>query len=178
MKKSILILMLLITNSVFAQSILGSYEQKALTAPNQYRNSGKDVSITKDPQLSKKIWVSGLISNQKFYAVLHTRTEDRMLYSVPKQKVGDYEIAIGCINFDNEEDQLSISLNNKQNCFGISQSDYDNPVSVGKGGIKAGGVNIGSNGQIKGAGVEMNKNGVKVNGKGIFAGIQYVGTKN
>jgi hypothetical protein len=185
MKKIILAIMLLITISVTkAQAILGTYEQSALVAPDEYRDSENDVTITKDAKSTKKIWIANLIPNQKFYAVLNTKANGSLIYSVPKQRVGNYQINIGCIVYtdesedDDEKDgEVLIALNNKSNCYGISQMDYDAPISIGKGGVNAGGVKIGSNGSVNTGGVGINGSDVKVNTKAIMAGIQYIGNK-
>ena len=78
----------LLVNPSTGQKILGKYEQDALVAPDEYRDSEEDVSVTKDPNSTKKIWISNLIANQKFYAVMFNKTEDLITYSVPAQKVG------------------------------------------------------------------------------------------
>lgn len=172
----ILFLCLACVSVANAQSVFGKYEQTALVAPDKYKDSEQDLSITKDEKSSKKIWVSNLIPNQKFYAIVSVKSDDKVIYSVPKQLVGDYQISLGCITF--EDDDLTISLNNKQNCFGMSQSDYDTPVKVGSGGVSGGGTNVGRNGTVKGGGVDINKKGdIKVDTKAIMAGVQYVGRK-
>jgi hypothetical protein len=167
-----------------AQAIFGSYEQSALVAPDEYRDSENDVTITKDAKASKKIWIENLIPSQKFYAVFHVKANGSVVYAVPKQLVGTYQIKAGCITFkehdedgDDEDGKLTISLNNKMNCFGINQKDYDAPVSVGKKGAKAGGVKAGSDGTVNAGGVEIKDGEVKINTKQAMAGIQYVGQK-
>ncbi|MBO4234799.1 hypothetical protein FO675_10965 [Riemerella anatipestifer] len=185
MKKILLAVFLTATVTVSkAQSIVGRYEQSTLVAPDAYRDSEDDVTISKDPKSSKKIWISNLIPNQKIYAVLHTKGNGNLIYSVPKQLVGNYQINIGCVTFkehdedeEDEEGKLIISLNNEKNCFGISQKDYDAPVSIGKGGVRAGGVTVGSNGTISAGGVDIKKGNIKVNPKEVMSGIQYIGYK-
>lgn len=156
-------------------AVLGLYTQTALVAPDAYRDGENDVSITQDSKATKKLWVHDLIPGQKFYAILHLNSDGTLIYAVPKQKVGNYIINMGCITF--EDGDITISLNNKNNCFGMSQKDWDKPVSVSGKGIEAGDVKIGSDGSIKGAGVDMGKDGIKVNTKEVMAGIQYVGKK-
>jgi hypothetical protein len=165
----------LLVNPSTAQKILGKYEQDALVAPDEYRDSEDDVSVTKDPNSTKKIWISNLIPNQKFYAVMFNKTNDLITYSVPAQKVGNYQINLGCITLDDED--LKISLNNKQNCMGMSQKDYDTPVSVGKNGTSAGGVKVGKDGSVSTGGVDVKNGEVRVNTKSIMSGIQYMGHK-
>lgn len=156
----------------FCQAILGTYEQSTIVAPPKYRQSEEDVKITKDPQSTKKIWVSGLIPKQKFYALLDTKTEDGAVYSIPKQTVGDYTINVGCIVYDNEDERVLISLNNPKDC------NSNVSASVGKGGVSAGDVKVGSNGTISAPGVKMDKEGIKVNTKDMYgSGITYIGEK-
>ena len=185
MKKILLaILLMAAITAVKSQAILGKYNQSSLIAPDDYKDSENDVTITKDEKASKIIWVHDLIPNQKFYAIFYLKGNGKILYSVPKQKVGSYQINIGCITFqehdedeDDEDNKLVISLNNKASCFGMSQKDYDEPVSVGKGGVKAGGVKVGSNGEITAGGVDIKGGEIKVNPKLAMEGIQYVGQK-
>ncbi len=185
MKKIILVLFLAGAFTISsAQAILGKYEQHSLVAPDEYRDSEDDVTITKDAKAIKKIWINNLIPNQKFYAVLHTKANGGVIYAIPKQLIGTYQINAGCITFkehdedgDDEDGKLVISLNNKMNCFGISQKDYNSPVSVGKKGVKAGGVKVGSDGDISAGGVDIKGGEIKVNTKVVMAGIQYVGQK-
>ena len=162
----------------FAQSIIGSYTQSAFIAPDQIRDAAQtDVKITADKTQKNKIWVSNLIGGSTFYAIANASNEEKAVYNVPAQTVGGYAVKLGCIIFDKEENEIAIALNNKSQCFGISQSDYDN-VSVSKKGVKAGGVKVGSNGEISAGGTKVSKNGVDVDVKGALAGVQYVGTKN
>ena len=185
MKTFFFILIILTSlNEVSSQSIFGKYEQVAFVAPDEYRDGENDMIITKDATASKKIWISNLINNKKFYAVLNTKNSEKLIYSVPKQTVGNYQINLGCITYilqsddeDEEVGQISISLNNKDNCFGISQSDYDKDIKVGNKGVSAGGVKVGSNGNVKVPGVDVKNGNVKINAKRAMAGIQYVGKK-
>ncbi|MCO7318278.1 hypothetical protein OKE80_02440 [Riemerella anatipestifer] len=185
MKKILLALFFIAAITVSkAQSILGKYEQSTLVAPNEYRDSENDVVITKDAKSLKKIWIANLIPNQRIFAILHTKGNGNIIYSVPKQLAGNYRVNMGCVTFkehddddDGEEGKLIISLNNKNNCFGLNQKDYDAPVSIGKGGIKAGGVTVGSNGTISTGSVDIKRGNIKVNPKEVMAGIQYIGYK-
>ena len=156
-------------------SVIGMYDQEVLVAPDDYRDSEKDVSISQDTKASKKLWIHDLIPNQKFYAVLNMNSDGRLLYAIPQQTVGDYNIAQGCLIF--ESGDITISLNNKINCFGMSQKDYDKPVTVSEKGVEAGGVKVGNDGAIEAPGVEVNKNKVSVNTKAVMEGIQYIGHK-
>lgn len=174
MKHFIFFALTTLSISAFAQPIVGSYEQLTISGPDEYINSPEDVSITRDPQSSKKIWISGLFARQRFYAILDTQTEDGSVYNVPKQKVGNYQINIGCLVYDNEENQVVISLNNKQDCAGLS-----GPIHVTTDEVRAGDIRVGRNGKVKAGGVEVNnKPGeVKVDTKAMFEGIQYIGQK-
>ena len=175
------VLSLMVLINVNAQKVVGTYEQNSLVAPDAYRDSENDVVITKDIKSSKKIWIEHLIPKQRFYAILYVQSEDAVIYTVPSQKVGNYAIEQGCVTFKNEHDEdehdIQIALNNKSMCFGISQKDYDAPIKVDKNGVKAGGVKVGSDGQVTGGGVDIKNGGVNVDTKSIMAGIQYVGDK-
>lgn len=180
MLRTLFILLFLLVGAGFmvhTQPIVGTYEQQTMLAPDEWGYSEHDVVIRRDPQSSKKIWIEHLIPNQRFYAILDTRTEDGMVYAVPKQKVGNYQIELGCIVYDNEEQRVVISLNNKNDCFGMRQSDYDE-ISVGRSGVKAGNIRVGSDGNVRGGGVDISKNGdIKVDMKSIMAGVSYIGHK-
>lgn len=156
---------------------VGTYEQTSFIAPGHLKDSENDLVITQDPQASKKIWVTNLVAGAKIYAIVHTKTEDNIVYKIPAQMVNGYAITVGCVMYDIEEQKVVVSINNKGNCYGISQSDYDKSVSIGKDGIKAGDIQVGSNGTIKGNGADISKDGVKVDTKKIMAGVQYVGQK-
>lgn len=161
----------------YAQSVIGSYKQTALIAPDQIRNAAvTDVKITPDKTQKNKIWVSNLIGNSTFYAIANASNEDKAVYSVPAQTVGGYAVTLGCITFDKEENNIAIALNNKSQCVGISQSDYGN-VSVGKNGVKVGDIKVGSNGTISTGTTKVSKKGVNVNAKAALSGVQYVGEK-
>lgn len=166
----------------FAQSssaALGQYAQEAFIGPDEVKTAEKNVVLVKDATLPKVVWVQNLLPGGRVKAVLHTKTEDKIVYSIPAQRVGSYQINMGCAIYDQDDSKLVISLNNKANCFGMAQSDYDGGVAVGSNGrIKAGGVDInGRNGSIKTPGVNVGKGGVAVNTKAIMAGVQYVGHK-
>ncbi|MDO5616492.1 MAG: hypothetical protein Q4G16_09890 [Cruoricaptor ignavus] len=171
------LVMILLSPKFSAQIVLGTYEQETLVAPDEYRDSEDDVQITRDPKSSKKIWIHNLIPNQKFYGIANMKNEDMILYSVPKQRVGNYIINLGCAIYRVSEGEIVIALNNKTNCFGISQSDYDDVAVVNKRGISAGGVKVGSNGEISTKVGGVNKDGVQMNVKEIMSGIQYIGKK-
>lgn len=172
MQKYLFFLFLAFGSSAFAQSILGTYSQVTFSGPQQFRNTKEDVVITRDPQSSKKIWISGLVSGHKMYAMLDAQNEDGAVYNVPKQKVGAHDINLGCIVYDNEERTVTISLNDKQSCMDSAN------VSVGQGGVSAGGVKVGSDGTVKAPGVNVGKNGnVAVNTQAATQGITYIGKK-
>ncbi len=179
MKKIILLASIIGAVSVtFAQSVIGSYTQSALIAPDQIRDAAQtDVKITPDKTQKNKIWISNLIGGSTFYAIANASNEDKAVYNVPAQTVGGYAVKLGCVIFDKEENEIAIALNNKSQCFGISQSDYDN-VSVSKKGVNVGGVKVSSNGEISAGGTKVSKKGVEVDVKGALAGLQYVGKKN
>ncbi|WP_448528108.1 hypothetical protein [Raineya sp.] len=174
MKKVFLSLTLFLVGTLaMAQSIVGKYEQDAINLPKELGHSENDVVITRDPQASKKIWVANLIPNQKFYAILDVKTEDGAVYTVPKQKVGNYQINLGCIVYDEEDKKIAISLNNKNDCA----DRFDN-ISIGKNGsVKGGGVEIGPKGTVKGGGVDIKDGDIKVDMKTIMAGVSYIGHK-
>jgi hypothetical protein len=180
MKNLIIIIFLgICSNSSFGQAnIFGSYEQQSFIAPDEVKDSDTDVTITKDPQSNKKIWINNLVYDSKIYAVLHTKGESSIIYKIPPQIVNGYSISIGCVVYDVDDQKISISINNKENCYGLSQSDYDKSVSITKdGGIQAGNTQIGSNGTIKTESTNIDKNGVKVDMKKLMAGVQYTGQK-
>lgn len=179
MKKNVFSFLALIAVSfAFAQSVIGTYTQSALIAPDKIRDSAvNSVKITQDKQQKNKIWISNLIGSSTFYAIANANNDEKSVYSVPAQTVGGYSVKLGCVVFDKEENEIAIALNNKSNCFGISQSDYDN-VSVSKNGIKAGGVSVGSNGSITTGNSKVDKKGISVNAKEALSGVQYTGTKN
>jgi hypothetical protein len=166
---------------------IGTYEQTSFTAPDNIKHSENDLVITQDPQAAKKIWITNLIDNSKIYAVVSTKGEDKIVYKVPPQTVGNLIITVGCVVYDKEDKTVVVSLNNKDNCLGINQSDYGK-VSMGKEGISAGGVSVSkdginagntrmSNGTMSGGGVDMANGEAKVDAKKVMAGVQFVGHK-
>ena len=157
--------------------VTGRYSQIALTAPDEYRDSENDVQITKDKQSSKKIWIDHLIPNKRIYAISYLASDEKVIYTIPKQLVGNYQINTGCVVYDNDENELTISANNPIDCIGISQKDYEN-LSVGKDGVSVGKTKVGSNGKISTNGVKINGSDIKVDTKKILSGIQYVGRKS
>ena len=172
----------LLAATAFAQSspsALGTYAQDAFIGPDEVKTAEKNVVLVKDATLPKVVWVQNLLPGGRVKAVLHTKGEDKTIYSIPAQRVGNYQVTMGCVVYDQEESKVVISLNNQANCFGMKQSDYDGGVSVGSNGrIKAGGVDInGRNGSVKAPGVNVGKGGIAVNTKAIMAGVQYVGHK-
>lgn len=163
-----------------AASVVGKYEQEAFIAPDNIKESENDVVIKKDPSSSKVVWVENLLPGGRIKAVIFTKGEDNVIYSIPAQRVGGYQIQQGCATYDKTEGKIMISLNNKSNCFGMKQSDYDEGVEISKNGkIKAGGVEINSKGggSVKGPGTVINDKGIKVDTKTVMAGVQYVGIK-
>ena len=180
MKKNILKLTLLGGAMIcFGQSITGKYSESAIIAPDKIRNiMQNNVVITTDKNSSKKIWINNLIGNTTFYAIRNTVNDEKEIYNIPPQNIGNYIVNIGCIVFDKEEKQISIVLNNKSNCAGISQSDYGN-VSLGKKEIKTGSTKIGFNDKIstRTGNIQINKKGININTKEALSGVQYVGTK-
>jgi len=165
---------------VLAQSntgALGRYEQVAFIGPDNLKESEKDVTLSKDPSSSKVVWIENLLPGGRVKAVVFTNNSETVTYSIPAQKVGTYQVQLGCATYSSEDDKLTVSLNNKDNCFGMKQSDYDRGVGITKtGGIQAGGTSINVNG-IKTPGVSINNDGIKVNTKTVMAGVQYVGQK-
>ena len=148
-------------------------------APDELKDAESDVEITQDPVLSKKIWIEHLINGQRVYAVLHTFSEDALIYKVPAQTVGGYLVNFGCVIFNKNLNNCVVALNNKGACFGMSQKDYDKGVSITKkGSIKVGDIDVnGSNGTVKTDGIDINNGAVNIDTKKIMAGVQYVGEK-
>ena len=155
--------------------VTGRYSQVALTAPDEYRDSENDVQITKDKQSSKKIWIENLIPDKKIYAISFFADEGKSIYTIPKQLVGNYQINVGCVLYD--EGNVTISANNPVDCKGISQSDNEN-ISVGKDGVKVGKTKVGTNAKISTEGVKINGSDIKVDSKKLLSGIQYLGRKD
>ncbi|MGV0956145.1 hypothetical protein ACTS91_06850 [Empedobacter falsenii] len=117
-----------------------------------------------------------MIPNKRIYTISYLASDEKVIYTIPKQLVGNYQINTGCVIYDNEENQLTISANNRVDCIGISQKDYEN-ISVGKDGVSVGKTKVGSNGKISTNGVEIKGSEVKVDAKKLLSGIQYVGRK-
>lgn len=174
--------------NVFSQDVVGKYNQEWILAPDEYRDSENDVVIVKDRKSSKKIWIKNLIPNQQFYAIVNMKDEESVIYAVPRQLVGNYQIKMGCLFYkgksedEDEEDEeysVSIFLNSKSNCMGISQKDYQTEIGVDKEGVKVGGVEIHKSGKIAvGNDVKVGSDsGVKLNTKKLMSGIQYFGKK-
>ena len=178
--KNILLLLagLALATAGHAQSsAIGRYEQVAFIAPDNLKMAESAVTLVKDPQLSKVVWIEHLLPGGRIKAVFFSSNDGTTTYAVPTQKVGNYQVQMGCAVYDGEEANLSVSLNNKANCFGMKQSDYDSGVGITKtGGIQAGGASINNKG-IKTPGVDINKNDIKVDTKAVMAGVQYVGHK-
>ncbi|MFD2784436.1 hypothetical protein [Hymenobacter rubripertinctus] len=158
--------------------VLGRYEQDNFVGPASVKVGEQNVVITRDPALSKVVWIANLLRGGRVKALLHQKTGSTTFYSIPAQKVGGYQIQAGCAMYDQQEGTVMISLNNKMNCFGMNQSDYDAGVSVSKNGrVSAGGVVVDGRGGVKAPGVQVGQQGVKVDSKVVMAGVQYIGTK-
>ena len=157
-------------------SIAGTYEQEAFVAPDRVKGGETDLVIEKEAAPSKKIWIRNLVAGAKVYAVAFSTMDDQAVYKIPAQTVNGYAVQAGCVTYDKSEQSVKISINNKINCFGMSQSDYDAPVTVGKNGtVRAGGVQVGKNGRVSAGGVNVNNGNVRVDAKAAMAGIQYMG---
>ncbi|PID67824.1 MAG: hypothetical protein CR968_04760 [Flavobacteriia bacterium] len=169
--------------TLFSQSFLGKYTQVSIIAPDEYRDSAFEVVIDQDLEAEKKIWVKNLIPNQTFYAVKYVaEDETAAVYTVPPQLVGDYQIKLGCVIFETDDEQetsVVINLNNEAMCKGISQKDFQTDIQVGDNKVKVGDVEVDGNGNVKaGEDVEVDsEKGVNVNTKVLMSGIQYVGQK-
>ena len=154
--------------------VTGRYNQVALTAPDEYRDSENDVNIVKDTKSSKKIWIENLIPNKKIYAISYLNSDGKSIYTIPKQLVGNYQINVGCVTY--EDEQVIVSANNPVDCVGISQKDYEN-ISVGKDGVSVGKTKVGSNGKISTDGVSIDGSEIKVNTKNYFRAYNMLGEK-
>ncbi len=183
LKPILLVGLLLVCFQSFSQSLLGTYEQLSIIAPDEYRDSEYEVTIKADPVSKKKIWIENLIPNQTFYAIKSISDEEgSRIYAVPPQLVGNYQIKLGCVIFESEDEESSnvvINLNNETMCKGISQKDYQTEIEVGSGKVKVGDVEIDKSGKVKaGKDVGINKKkGIKISTKKLMSGIQYVGRK-
>ncbi len=167
---------LMMTGVASALPIVGAYDPSLFNGPEGVIDREEDLRIERDGKTSKKIWITGLIAGQRICGILDTRTEDALIYSIPKQTAGDYSIELGCVMYDMEEQQIIISLNNRTDCAGIGQTDLDQGVSIGKDGVAAAGVKIGRDG-VSAAGVDVGKDGVRVNTKEMLKGVYFMGTK-
>ena len=149
----------------------------AYIAPDNLKSAETDVALVKDPQLTKVVWIEHLLPGGRIKGVLFSSNDGTTTYAVPAQKVGSYQVQMGCAVYDSEEDKLVVSLNNKDNCYGMKQSDYDGGVGITKtGGIRVGGTAINGKG-IKTPGVNTNSSSIQVDTKAVMAGVQYVGHK-
>lgn len=166
----------LATTSHAQTAAAGRYQQVAFIAPDNLKASETDVTLVRDPQLSKVVWIEHLLPGGRVKAVFFNSSDGTTTYAVPAQKVGSYQVQMGCAVYDGEEAKLIVSLNNKLNCFGMKQSDYDGGVSVTKAGVQAGGISVRNKG-ITVPGVSVNNKVVKVDSKAAMAGVQYVGHK-
>ena len=156
---------------------LGRYEQVAFIGPDNMKESEKDVTLSKDPNSSKVAWIANLLPGGRVKALVFSSNSETVTYSIPAQKVGNYQVQLGCATYSNEDNELTVSLNNKINCYGIKQSDYDDGVSVTKtGGVRAGNTSVSGKG-VKTPGVRLDKSGLKVDSKAVMAGVQYIGHK-
>ncbi len=108
--------------------------------------------------------------------------DESSIYTVPPQLVGNYQIQLGCVIFDTDDEETSsvvINLNNETMCKGISQKDYQTEIEVGNKNVKVGDIEINGNGTVKAGedvGIDKTK-GVKINTKKLMSGIQYVGQR-
>ncbi len=183
-KLTLLVGLLFISSSLFSQSFLGQYSQVSIIAPDEYRDSQYEVVIEPDRKSTKRIWIKNLIPNRTFYAIKYVADGGTSaVYTVPPQEVGDYQIKLGCVIFDTDDDEgtssVVINLNNKTMCKGISQKDYQTDIQIGNKGVKVGDIEINKNGKVK-VGKHMGidkKKGIKVNTKKLMSGIQYIGQK-
>lgn len=136
--------------------VFGQYEGDI----QQGINTNNDVVITRDPQSSKKIWVSGILTQGKFFAIANLKTEDQQQYTIPAQTVNGKAIRNGWIVLkineeDEGKDQIMISNDPKSNPNSVSVSekgvtvkddDGEDMVKVGDGNVKidaGGGTKVG-----------------------------------
>lgn len=169
---------IVLSNIVSAQGVVGNYEQESIIAPDAYRDSLENVVIEKDKKHSKKVWVSGLIPNFSFYAIYNTGDPEfeEFIYVVPKQKVGDYQINLGCITY--ADGDIVIALNNETLCKGVQQKDYQTDIKIDDSGVKVGDVEVSTKGVKVGKTVNIDtQRGVKINTTSVMSGIHYVGEK-
>ncbi len=165
----------LATVPVLAQriSLTGMYEQDVIELPDGVKESENDLVISQDPASSKKIWVSNLLNGSRIYALAAARNDEKITYKVPAQSVNGYQINVGWVIYDLEEDQLTVSINN-----GVDKVGKPGKVSIGTdGNVEGGGVKIGKEGSISAPGVSIDKSGVKVDYSKALGGISYIGHK-
>lgn len=132
------------------------------------------MTIARDPESNKKIWVSGVRENQKFHALLNPEMDERLLDTVPPQTAGNYRIEVGCPIYDGDEKSLLISLDNPADCAGISGDE----VTIGQDGVKVGDLRVGTNGTLNPDPVTIGQSGlgIKVDLKAV--GVTFIGTKS
>jgi hypothetical protein len=157
-------------------SAVGTYEQTAINAPAVIRNLKKEVAIRQDAQATNSIWIDNLLPDGSLFASMIINNES-MIYSIPKQKVGNYQVNIGCVVY-NVDGGIVISLNNKYDCLYTSPINYDD-ISVGDGKVKVGDIKINEdgNGSVETGTVVVKEGNVSVDAKTILGGVQYVGNK-
>jgi hypothetical protein len=154
----------------------GAYDQKAMTGPKAIRQAKGTVTVKQDPDAGNVISVENLIPGGTIAAILWVNHES-MIYSIPKQVVGEYQINTGCIvyNFDGG---IVISINNKYDCQYIDTESFGNiEISDGKvivGDIK---INEDGNGSVETPNVKVKEGSVSVDVKTALGGLQYVGAK-
>ncbi|MBC8111547.1 MAG: hypothetical protein H7Y04_10845 [Verrucomicrobia bacterium] len=129
MKKQFLLIGLafLFAQLVQAQThnpVLGQYDGGI----NQGINTENDVVITQDPQSKKKIWISGILTQGKIYALVNLVTEDQQQYTIPAQTVNGKTIRSGWIllkinDEDEGKDEILISNDPKANPNEVSITD-------------------------------------------------------
>ncbi len=180
MKKYLLTLVgLALATPVLAQgnSAIGQYEQESFMGPDNLKGSETDVTLSKDPRLRNVVWIANLLPGGRVKALVFTSNDEGATYSIPAQKVGNFQVQLGCATYSQEGGELTVSLNNKSNCFGMKQSDYNGGVSVTRsGGVQAGNTSVNGRG-IHAPGVSVSNGGVRVDTRAVMAGVQYVGHK-
>ncbi len=129
MKKQLLLICTILLAGQFLQAqtpdpVFGQYEGDI----QQGINTDNDVVIARDPQSSKKIWVSGILKQGRFYATLNLKTEDQQQYTIPAQTVNGKAIRNGWIILkinkeDEGKDQIIITNDPKSNPNSVVISD-------------------------------------------------------
>ncbi|GAA4049446.1 hypothetical protein GCM10022409_40040 [Hymenobacter glaciei] len=157
--------------------VQGHYEQDAFIGPDNLKMTGQNVTLVSDPKLTNVVWIEHLLPGGRLKAIVHTKGDEKVIYAIPAQRDGAYQVDMGCVVYDLEDKKIVISLNNKDNCYGMKQSDYDSGVAITNGQIKAGGVEISGKKGIKPPGAQIGNGGIKVNTKAVMAGVQYIGHK-